>query len=236
MERERERERREGGRAKEEGGGRGSNLFAGHELEGAMSAEVKNGVGAEDLLKVRVVGGEAVVGRGALGEEQAHGVPLVAERWLHADEDVAEPLAVNQQVGTVRVEIARRLAARGACRHAPHAHSQERQGGRRGGGEGRDGGREREIDTSAAVLAGINKRAGAVRVARHRLFAARTHAPGRAHTNGGTPAPSRTHTHASKRTHARAHTPPRKYSHIVCPAYILPVRGGGRRGGGAFVE
>jgi len=44
----------------------------------------------EDVLDVRVVRGEAVVGRRGLGEEQAHRVTLVAEGRLDADEDVAE--------------------------------------------------------------------------------------------------------------------------------------------------
>mmetsp|Transcript_32068 Transcript_32068/g.81682 ORF Transcript_32068/g.81682 Transcript_32068/m.81682 type:complete len:265 (+) Transcript_32068:361-1155(+) len=47
------------------------------------------------------------MGRGRLGEEKAHRVTLVAERRLHADEDVAEALPVDQKVLTVRVELTR---------------------------------------------------------------------------------------------------------------------------------
>ena len=42
-------------------------------------------------------------------EEQAHRVALIAERRLHADEDVAEALAVDEELGAVRVEVARGL-------------------------------------------------------------------------------------------------------------------------------
>ena len=82
-----------------------ANLLAGHELQGAVRAEVQHGVGAEHVLDVRVVRGEAVVGRRGLGEEQAHRVTLVAEGGLDADEDVAELLAVHEQVLAVRVEV-----------------------------------------------------------------------------------------------------------------------------------
>ena len=60
----------------------------------------------EDVLQVGVVSREAVVGRGAAAEEQAHGVALIAEGGLHADEDVAELLAVHQQLLPVAVQIA----------------------------------------------------------------------------------------------------------------------------------
>jgi hypothetical protein len=40
----------------------------------------------------------------------AHGVTLVAEGGLHADEDVAEGLAVDEQVLAVAVEVAGRRA------------------------------------------------------------------------------------------------------------------------------
>eukprot|EP00960_Hanusia_phi_P023345 689242-Hanusia_phi.AAC.1 len=87
-----------------------ADLLAGHELERPVGSEVEHSVGAEDALEVGVVGGEAVVGGGALGEEEAHGVTLVPERGLDADEHVAELLAVHQEVLTVRVELTGRLA------------------------------------------------------------------------------------------------------------------------------
>mmetsp|Transcript_17534 Transcript_17534/g.48843 ORF Transcript_17534/g.48843 Transcript_17534/m.48843 type:complete len:660 (+) Transcript_17534:2749-4728(+) len=46
----------------------------------------------------------------ALGEQQAHGVTLVAEGGLHANEDVAELLAKYQQLLTVGVQLPRGLA------------------------------------------------------------------------------------------------------------------------------
>eukprot|EP00964_Phaeocystis_antarctica_P011943 scaffold6585_cov34-Phaeocystis_antarctica.AAC.1 len=85
-----------------------ADLLARHELERAVRAEMQHGVGLEDLLDVRVVGGEAVVGRSGLRVEQAHGIALVAEGRLHADEDVAEGLAVDEQVLAVAVEVAGR--------------------------------------------------------------------------------------------------------------------------------
>ena len=71
-----------------------------------MCAKVQHGVRLEDLLQEGVVGRKAVVGRGGAGEEQAHGVALVAKRRLHADEHVAKLLAVDEQLLAVGVEVA----------------------------------------------------------------------------------------------------------------------------------
>ena len=59
----------------------------------------------EDLLQVGVVGGEAVVRRGAAAEEQAHRVALVPERGLHPDEDLAILLPKHQQLAAVGVQL-----------------------------------------------------------------------------------------------------------------------------------
>ncbi len=75
-----------------------------------MGAEVEQSVSLEDLLDVGVVSGEAVVRGSALAEEQAHGVTLVTEGGLHADEDVAELLAVHKERLAVGVKLAGRLA------------------------------------------------------------------------------------------------------------------------------
>ena len=75
-----------------------------------MRAKVQHRVGPEHLLDVRVVGREAVVRRSRAGEQQPHRVALVAERRLDADEDVAEALAVDEELGAVGVEVARGLA------------------------------------------------------------------------------------------------------------------------------
>ena len=85
-------------------------MVARHEFQGAMGAEVEDCVCLEYLLEVGVVRGKAVVRRGALREEEAHRVALVAERRLDADEDVAEALAVDEELGAVGVEVARGLA------------------------------------------------------------------------------------------------------------------------------
>ena len=60
----------------------------------------------EHVLQVRVVGGEAVVGAGRPAEQEAHGVALVAECRLDADEDVAELLTEHQQLLPVAVQAA----------------------------------------------------------------------------------------------------------------------------------
>ena len=65
-------------------------LLAGHELQRAMRAEMQHGVGGEILAHPAIEGAEGVGGGEALLEQQAHRVALVAERRLHADEDVAE--------------------------------------------------------------------------------------------------------------------------------------------------
>mmetsp|Transcript_19673 Transcript_19673/g.60856 ORF Transcript_19673/g.60856 Transcript_19673/m.60856 type:complete len:271 (-) Transcript_19673:1794-2606(-) len=87
-----------------------ADLFPRHELQAAVRAEMQDRVGLEDLLQVRVVRGEAVVRARALGEQKSHGIALVAEGRLHADEDVAEFGAEHQQVLAVRVQLARRGA------------------------------------------------------------------------------------------------------------------------------
>mmetsp|Transcript_118420 Transcript_118420/g.166464 ORF Transcript_118420/g.166464 Transcript_118420/m.166464 type:complete len:513 (-) Transcript_118420:663-2201(-) len=48
--------------------------------------------------------------RRRLGKEQPHRVTLVAEGWLHTEEDVSEMLAVDQHVATVGVQLSRRRA------------------------------------------------------------------------------------------------------------------------------
>jgi len=67
---------------------RHADLLAGHELERAVGAEMEDGVGSEDFFDKRVVRGEAVVGRGRPGKEQAHGVALVAEGGLGEEKGV----------------------------------------------------------------------------------------------------------------------------------------------------
>ena len=46
----------------------------------------------------------------ALPEEQAHGIPLVSEGGLHANEDVAKLLAVDEQLLPIAVQVAGGLA------------------------------------------------------------------------------------------------------------------------------
>ena len=87
-----------------------ADLLAGHELQRPVRAEMQHRVGAEDLFHVGVERREAVVRAGRAGEQEAHRVALVAKGGLHADEDVAEALAVDEELGAVGVEVARGLA------------------------------------------------------------------------------------------------------------------------------
>mmetsp|Transcript_45111 Transcript_45111/g.134702 ORF Transcript_45111/g.134702 Transcript_45111/m.134702 type:complete len:598 (+) Transcript_45111:1213-3006(+) len=89
---------------------RHADLLAGHELQRAVRAKVQHCVSLEDLLQVGVVRGKAMVRRRRAAEEQAHGVSLVAERRLHADEHIAELLAIHQQVLAIGVQLTGRLA------------------------------------------------------------------------------------------------------------------------------
>ena len=75
-----------------------------------MGAEVEHRISLPDLLEIGVVGGEAVVGAGAAGIEQAHRITLVAEGGLNANENVAEVATENQQVLAIAVEVAGGLA------------------------------------------------------------------------------------------------------------------------------
>lgn len=68
-----------------------------------MRPKVQNGVSFKNLLQEGVVCGKAMVGGGGSAEQKPHGVALVAKGWLHANEDVAELLAVHQQVIAVGI-------------------------------------------------------------------------------------------------------------------------------------
>ena len=82
-------------------------LLAGHELQGAVGAEVQHRVGAEVLADPAVEGGEGVGGGEALLELEAHGVALVAEGGLDADEDVAEGLAEDEERSAIGLQATR---------------------------------------------------------------------------------------------------------------------------------
>ena len=79
-------------------------LLAGHELQGAVGAEVQHGVGAEVLADPAVEGGEGMGGGKALLELEAHGIALVAEGGLDADEDVAEGLAKDEERAAIGLQ------------------------------------------------------------------------------------------------------------------------------------
>lgn len=85
-------------------------LLARHELQGAVCAKVQHSVRLENLLKEGVVGSKPVVRAGAAREQQAHRVALIAECGLHAYEDVAKLLAINEQLLAVAVEVTGWLA------------------------------------------------------------------------------------------------------------------------------
>ena len=84
-------------------GARQAGLLAGHELQGAVSAEMQHRVGAEILAQVAVEGREGVRRGEAALEEQPHRVAFVAEARLHADEDVPELGAEHEDLRAVAV-------------------------------------------------------------------------------------------------------------------------------------
>ena len=85
-------------------------LLARHELERAVGAEVKNRVGSKVLAKVPVERRKRMGGCEAALEQQPHGIPLVAERGLDADEDVSVLLAEDVQRAAIRLLPAGRRA------------------------------------------------------------------------------------------------------------------------------
>ena len=85
-------------------------LFAGHEFERAMGAEMQHRMGAEILAQIAVEGAEGMRRREALLEQQPHRVAFVAEGGLHADEDIAEMRAEDEDVAPVGLVTAGRGA------------------------------------------------------------------------------------------------------------------------------
>ena len=87
-------------------------------LQGAVLAEVDDGVGAEARAQP-VVGGQVVVRRRERGiVVDGHGVLPEAARRLDGDEDVAELQAGEHEVAAVDVPLARRRAPLGDHRFA----------------------------------------------------------------------------------------------------------------------
>jgi hypothetical protein len=84
-------------------------LFAGHEFERAVGAEMQQGVGAEIALDPAVERAEGVGGGERAFEHQPHRIALVAEGGLDADEYVAELRAQHED----RRAVGLRLAGRG---------------------------------------------------------------------------------------------------------------------------
>ena len=76
-------------------------LFAGHELERAVRAEVQHRMGAEVFAQPAVKSRESVSGCKAFFEQQAHRVALIAEGRLDADKDIAKALAQHKDAAAV---------------------------------------------------------------------------------------------------------------------------------------
>mmetsp|Transcript_25798 Transcript_25798/g.39636 ORF Transcript_25798/g.39636 Transcript_25798/m.39636 type:complete len:462 (+) Transcript_25798:2288-3673(+) len=68
---------------------------------------MQDGISLEDLLKVGVVSGESVVRAGRLSKQQTHGISLVTERRLDTNENISKLFSVNNEVGSVRVQVSR---------------------------------------------------------------------------------------------------------------------------------
>ena len=90
-----------------------AHLLAGHEFQRPVGAEVQHGVGVEILAEVAIEGREGVSRRKAPLEQQAHGIALIAEARLQADEHIAEPRAQHEQGAAVGQLAPRRRAPLG---------------------------------------------------------------------------------------------------------------------------
>ncbi len=75
-----------------------------------MGAEMQHRMRAEILAQIAIEGGEGMRRREALLEQQPHRIAFVAEGGLHADEDIAEVRAENEDVAPVGLETAGRRA------------------------------------------------------------------------------------------------------------------------------
>jgi len=79
-------------------------LFAGHELESAVGAEVYDSVGVEDFGEKRVERHETVMRRAAARHHQPHWVAFEAECRLDADEDISQRHALDQELAAEGVD------------------------------------------------------------------------------------------------------------------------------------
>ncbi|KAJ0742945.1 hypothetical protein HanPI659440_Chr10g0369961 [Helianthus annuus] len=66
---------------------------------------MKNRIGFEDFLDIRVVSSKAVMWTSGFGEKQPHGITLVPESGLDTDEHISILFPVNQKVLTIGVQV-----------------------------------------------------------------------------------------------------------------------------------
>src|SRR5215472_995530 len=71
-----------------------------------MRSNVNDSVGSKDLLEVGIKSHESVMRSPAFGGKHAHRVALVSESRLDSYEDVAKPEALNEDVLTIRIQLA----------------------------------------------------------------------------------------------------------------------------------
>ena len=88
--------------------GREPGLFARHEFERTMHAEMQHNVGAEIFAQVAVEGGKRMRRSEPALEQQPHGIALVAHSRLNPDQHVAEPLAEHEKRCAIRLMPSRR--------------------------------------------------------------------------------------------------------------------------------
>ena len=76
--------------------GRQTGLFAGHEFERAVRAEVQHRIGGVVVAQVAVKRAESVGGGAAGFKQQAHRVAFIAKAWLHRDHHLAKVCAEHK--------------------------------------------------------------------------------------------------------------------------------------------
>ena len=76
-------------------------LFAGHEFQGAMHAEMQQSIGFKGVAQPQVELREGMGGGKAALEQQAHRVAFIAERGLQSDKDIAELFAQHEHPAAI---------------------------------------------------------------------------------------------------------------------------------------
>ena len=85
-------------------------LFARHEFQRPMHAEMQHDIGIKAGFDPGVKAGKGMGGRKAFFKQQAHRVALVAKGGLHPDKDIAKFRAQHKHAPAIRLHPPRRRA------------------------------------------------------------------------------------------------------------------------------